>query len=99
MTLDCSTPGALAANACYDYLTLEVPRGETSAQRCANSPRSAGVDPGEPGRKTLMSWDEIRSIAAHPLVSIGAHTVNHYNLKRLPEERAKREMTDVGAPC
>ena len=42
-----------------------------------------------------MSWDEIRSIAAHPLVSIGAHTVNHYNLKRLPEERAKREMTDV----
>ena len=42
-----------------------------------------------------MTWDEIRSIAAHPLVSIGAHTVNHYNLKRLPEERAKREMTDV----
>jgi peptidoglycan/xylan/chitin deacetylase (PgdA/CDA1 family) len=42
-----------------------------------------------------MNWDEIRGIAAHPLVSIGAHTVNHYNLKRLPEERARREMTDV----
>lgn len=42
-----------------------------------------------------MSWDEIRAIAAHPLVSIGAHTVNHYNLKRLPEDRARREMTDV----
>ena len=42
-----------------------------------------------------MNWDEIRGIAAHPLVSIGAHTVNHYNLKRLPEEKARREMTDV----
>ena len=34
-----------------------------------------------------MNWDEIRTIAAHPLVTIGAHTVNHYNLKRLSEER------------
>ena len=33
--------------------------------------------------QTLMTWDEIRSIAAHPLATIGAHTVNHYNLKRL----------------
>jgi peptidoglycan/xylan/chitin deacetylase (PgdA/CDA1 family) len=55
----------------------------------------AGVDPAGPGRKTLMSWEEIRGIAKHPLVSIGAHTVNHYNLKRLPEEKARREMTDV----
>ena len=42
-----------------------------------------------------MNWDEIRKIAAHPLVSIGSHTVNHFNLKRLTEERARREMTDV----
>ena len=42
-----------------------------------------------------MNWDEIRKIAAHPLVSIGSHTVNHFNLKRLSEERARREMTDV----
>jgi peptidoglycan/xylan/chitin deacetylase (PgdA/CDA1 family) len=55
----------------------------------------AGVDPGEPGRRTLMTWDELRGIAAHPLVSIGAHSVNHYNLRRLPEERARHEMTDA----
>ena len=57
--------------------------------------RSSGVDPGAPGRNTLMSWDEIRKIAAHPLVGIGAHSVNHFNLKRLSEESARREMTDV----
>ena len=90
--LDCSAPGALVQ--LYNHLTLEVPE-ESQRAALREFAAIAGVDPGEPGRKTLMSWDEIRSIAAHPLVSIGAHTVNHYNLKRLPEEKAKREMTDV----
>ncbi len=78
----------------YNYLTLEVPE-ENQRAALREFAAIAGVDPREPGRKTLMNWDEIRSIAAHPLVSIGAHTVNHCNLARLPEERAKREMTDV----
>ena len=90
--LDCSAPGALVQ--LYNHLTLEVPE-ESQRAALREFAAIAGVDPGEPGRKTLMSWDEIRSIAAHPLVSIGAHTVNHYNLKRLSEEKAKREMTDV----
>ena len=90
--LDCSKPGALQR--LYDHVTLEVPE-ESQRATLREFAAVAGVDPGEPGRKTLMTWDEIRAIAAHPLVSIGAHTVNHYNLKRLPEERAKREMTDV----
>ena len=34
-------------------------------------------------------------MAAHPLVTIGAHTVNHYNLKRLPEAAARREIAGV----
>jgi peptidoglycan/xylan/chitin deacetylase (PgdA/CDA1 family) len=91
-TLDCAAPGALVQ--LYNYLTLEVPE-ENQRAALREFAAIAGVDPREPGRKTLMSWDEIRAIAAHPLVSIGAHTVNHYNLARLPEERAKREMTDV----
>ena len=91
-TLDCAAPGALVH--LYNHLTLEVPE-EHQRAALREFAAVAGVDPGEPGRKTLMSWDEIRAIAAHPLVSIGAHTVNHYNLKRLPEEKATREMTDV----
>ena len=91
-TLDCAAPDALQR--LYDHLTLDVPE-EKQRAALREFAAVAGVDPGAPGRKTLMTWDEIRAIAAHPLVSIGAHTVNHYNLKRLPEERAKREMTDV----
>lgn len=91
-TLDCSAPGALPR--LYDYLTLEVPE-ESQRSALRELAAVAGVDPGAPGRKTLMTWDDIRKIAAHPLVSIGAHTVNHYNLKRLPEDKARREMTDA----
>jgi hypothetical protein len=40
----------------------------------------------------MMNWDEIRRIAAHPLGSIGAHTVHHYNLRRLGMGEAEREI-------
>jgi len=39
-----------------------------------------------------MSWDEIRILNRDPLVSIGAHTVNHFNLSRLPKEYLKSEI-------
>jgi peptidoglycan/xylan/chitin deacetylase (PgdA/CDA1 family) len=91
-TLDCSAPGALPK--LYDYLSIEVPE-ENQRAVLRELAATVGVDPAEPARKTLMNWDEIRSIAAHPLVTIGAHTVNHHNLKRLPEDKARREMTDV----
>ena len=42
-----------------------------------------------------MDWDEIRRISTHPLVTIGAHTVNHYNLKRLSADKARREIADA----
>lgn len=43
----------------------------------------------------LMTWDEIRSIAQHPLGTIGAHTVHHYALKRLDRNKALAEMVEA----
>jgi peptidoglycan/xylan/chitin deacetylase (PgdA/CDA1 family) len=94
--IDCSTPARKyqANSRLHEYLTLDT--GEEDQRAVLHDlARSSGVDPDAPRRKTLMSWDEIRTIAAHPLVTIGAHTVNHYNLKRLSEAKALREMTDV----
>lgn len=51
-----------------------------------------GVDPDHPRRDALMDWDEIARIAAHPLITIGAHTMHHYNLRRLDAAEALREM-------
>jgi peptidoglycan/xylan/chitin deacetylase (PgdA/CDA1 family) len=95
-TLDCSSPAKkLEANArLHDYLTLEVPEEDQRAvlRKLADA---SGVDADAPRRNTLMNWDELRAAAAHPLVTIGAHTVSHYNLKRLAEPTARREIEDV----
>jgi peptidoglycan/xylan/chitin deacetylase (PgdA/CDA1 family) len=39
-----------------------------------------------------MDWQEIAQLAADPLVTIGAHTVNHPMLSKLPEKAARAEM-------
>jgi peptidoglycan/xylan/chitin deacetylase (PgdA/CDA1 family) len=48
-----------------------------------------------------MDWDELARLAADPLVTIGAHTVNHVMLAKVPEKVARLEMemsrTVIGA--
>jgi peptidoglycan/xylan/chitin deacetylase (PgdA/CDA1 family) len=39
-----------------------------------------------------MSWEELARLAADPLVTIGAHTVNHVMLAKTPERQARAEM-------
>jgi peptidoglycan/xylan/chitin deacetylase (PgdA/CDA1 family) len=47
--------------------------------------------------RSFMNWDELRGIAAHPLVTLGAHTVHHAAVKRLDAERALWEMEESAA--
>ncbi len=39
-----------------------------------------------------MGWDEVRTLAADPLVTIGAHTKGHFAVAKLSDERAYDEM-------
>ena len=39
-----------------------------------------------------MNWEELAELAADPLVTIGAHTVNHVMLAKVPEQAARTEM-------
>jgi peptidoglycan/xylan/chitin deacetylase (PgdA/CDA1 family) len=39
-----------------------------------------------------MNWDELNKLASDPLVTIGAHTVNHVMLAKVPERMARAEM-------
>jgi peptidoglycan/xylan/chitin deacetylase (PgdA/CDA1 family) len=56
-----------------------------------------GVDLEALCRDAAMTWDSLRTMAKSPLASIGAHTLNHYNLRKLPAADAKREIEQSGA--
>ena len=56
--------------------------------------RRHGIDPLAITRDLMMRADELRALAADPLVSYGAHTVSHRGLARLPESEARREIVE-----
>ena len=51
-----------------------------------------GIDLDAECRKEVMTWDEIRIMGADPLVTIGAHTKDHYAVAKLPEAAAMDQM-------
>lgn len=69
--------------------------------------RETGIDPFAPSRELAMTWPELREIAAEPLVTIGAHTISHKALAKLPAADAYREIAgsvrrieaEIGRPC
>jgi peptidoglycan/xylan/chitin deacetylase (PgdA/CDA1 family) len=58
---------------------------------------ATGHDPMEETSRLMMSWDEVRRLAADPLVTIGAHTVGHHSLNRLSDSEVRAEMLDCKA--
>jgi len=53
-----------------------------------------GFDAYSLSNELTLSWDNIAELAADPLVSIGSHTLNHYNLINLPDEIAWSEIAE-----
>jgi peptidoglycan/xylan/chitin deacetylase (PgdA/CDA1 family) len=53
---------------------------------------AAGVDAGAITKELCMTWDEVRQLAADPLVTIGAHTAGHHSLNRLTETEIVAEV-------
>jgi len=52
-----------------------------------------GIDRRAHSDASLLDWDELRALADDPLATIGAHTINHFMLRRLERDRAAEEMT------
>lgn len=51
-----------------------------------------GYDLEKQCRDLIMDWQELRLFAGDPLCTIGAHTVHHYELAKLPIEQARNEI-------
>lgn len=45
----------------------------------------------------MLSWEELQDLVRHPLVTLGAHTVNHAVLSRLSPEHVASELTESRA--
>jgi peptidoglycan/xylan/chitin deacetylase (PgdA/CDA1 family) len=91
--LDADTPTRkFSANGwLHDFFGRVLPEKERHAV-LALLAAAHGVDPDRPRRETLMDWSELATAARHPLVTIGAHTINHFNLRRLSETEVREEM-------
>ncbi|MBL8583405.1 MAG: polysaccharide deacetylase family protein [Rhizobiaceae bacterium] len=94
--LDCASPDRKRAAfmRLHDHLCSEVAEEDRGSALNAIA-GSAAIAPDDLRRHLLMDWDEVRTIAAHPLATIGAHTVNHFMLKRLTRTKALAEMVDA----
>jgi peptidoglycan/xylan/chitin deacetylase (PgdA/CDA1 family) len=92
-TFDCKT--VAEKRALYDELYWWIRRRPTEAEmRTAIRDLAAcyHVDVAAFCKDLCMDWQEIAALAADPLVTIGAHTVNHPMLARLPEKTVRSEM-------
>ncbi|HML92294.1 MAG TPA: polysaccharide deacetylase family protein [Methyloceanibacter sp.] len=53
-----------------------------------------GIDLAGQCRDLIMTWDELREMAADPLVTIGAHTKDHFALAKLPVDEAVEQIVE-----
>ena len=93
LRLDASTPAA--KQAAFDRLHdwLRALPGEHDLKREIEALCAAhGVDMETLCRSLCLSWDEVKTFAADPLVTIGAHSISHCNLAKQSEEIATQEM-------
>jgi peptidoglycan/xylan/chitin deacetylase (PgdA/CDA1 family) len=82
-------------DAVYGYLR-SMKTEEQLRRTVRDSCATYSVDIASFCRELCMSWEEIVELAAHSLVTIGARTVNHMMLKKVPNDstvRAEMEMS------
>ena len=67
--------------------------GEDQARQTVTSLcAQAGLDTTRLAQELIMTWQDVRQLAADPLCTIGAHTVNHSSLAKLDANRCGEEI-------
>jgi peptidoglycan/xylan/chitin deacetylase (PgdA/CDA1 family) len=95
---DCSTADLKQAAFNAIYAHIRAQKTDTEARRPVRDIAFGyGIDMAKQCRELCMTWGELAVMAAHPLTTIGAHTVTHPILTMLSAEAARAEMTDGAA--
>ena len=104
--------GCATANEKWDtYRTIYrwlrgLPEGD-ARQTVRELCRAIGYNPSNLCAEVILGWDELRSLARDPLVTIGAHSRSHRGLSRLSLAQAESEISgsvariehEIGARC
>ena len=91
--IDCNTPAAKARAFEELYWWLRGISSEAEMRRIVKDLcERYGVEYLAPCAELCMSWKEIEQMAADPLITIGAHSVNHYMLRKWPADIVKQEL-------
>jgi peptidoglycan/xylan/chitin deacetylase (PgdA/CDA1 family) len=88
------TAGAAAKQAAFERLhdwLRTLPEPDMQREVHALCMRH-GIDDAAICRDLCMSWEELKSFAADPLVTVGAHSVSHCNLAHQSEGKARQEL-------
>lgn len=51
-----------------------------------------GLDPAADSRELCLRWNEIAALSRDPLVTIGAHSVHHYMLRKVSDDSVRQEI-------
>lgn len=76
----------------YDrYRRISEPEREASIRSLAER---YGLDLARHCRDLIMDWSELQAFADEPLCTIGAHTVQHLELSKLPQDQMIAEIAE-----
>ncbi len=94
LRLDATTPAAKQAtfDRLHDWLRA-LPGEQDLAREIGALCTRYGVDMEALCRSLCLSWAELKTFAADPLVTIGAHSISHCNLAKQTEDAAAQEMS------
>ncbi|MBI5131452.1 MAG: polysaccharide deacetylase family protein [Rhodopseudomonas palustris] len=92
--LDASTPAAKqdAFDQLHDLMRA-LPNGDDLPRAMSALCARYRTDQTAIGRELCLPWDELRSFAEHPLVTIGCHSITHCILAKQHEALAAHELT------
>lgn len=82
-------------NACFDKLAahLKLELGEQDQRSVIRAlAKKYALDLAALADEQVMDWDEVRQLASDPLVTIGAHTHDHFALARLDAAAARADV-------